>query len=529
MKLSSIVAVVGALVAVDAAADPCSELVGNATATGSVAEQFARIPDAPTVISEAQAVAATAIDPAYCRVRGFVAPQIQFELRLPTDSWNGRLLMQGCGGMCGWINMEAAADALARGYAVVNTDMGHQAPPNVAIWARNNLPAQIDFAYRSTWTVAVAAKRIVEAHYRSAPRHTFFRGCSTGGRQGMLAAQRFPELFDGIIAGAPVLNQNATGTLHLLWSARANVGPDGNPILDANDVALVGAAVQDACDASDGVEDGVVADPSACPWRPQTLACSSGAENGCLSAEKIRALEKLYEGARTSDGRTLYRGAGLALGSEHEWVPAFVGEDGAHGAIISAPGLISEVVRHRTFFTPLPIDFDLMDFDFDRDPPRLALTEALYNAQDPDLRDFKAAGGKLLLYHGWDDIELVPGVTIDYYETATKTMGGPANTRDFFRLFMVPGMAHCRRGPGADAIDYLSYLENWVDHGQAPEALLAHHLKQPQNYRGLPRVRFPLAEEDYDWARPVYAYPAIGVYDATGDWREPESWKPETR
>lgn len=519
-----------ALASNSAAADRCKALMGDATATGSVAEQFASIPDAPTVITGAGVVSATALDPSYCRVQGFVAPQIQFELRLPVDSWNGRLLMQGCGGMCGWINMEAAADALARGYAVVNTDMGHQAPPNVAIWARNNLPAQIDFAYRSTWTVAVAAKHIVEAHYESAPRQTFFRGCSTGGRQGMLAAQRFPELFDGIIAGAPVLNQNATGTLHLLWSARANVSPGGEPVLDARDVARVGAAVQAACDSLDGVEDGVIPDPSRCSWRPEMLACGNGPdEKPCLSGDKIEALNKLYGGARSASGRVLYRGAGLALGSEHEWVPAFVGEGGSHGAIIAAPGLISEVIRHRTFFTPLPIDFDLLDFDFDRDTPRLALTEALYNAQNPDLRDFKEAGGKLLLYHGWDDIELVPGVTIDYYQTATSTLGGPENTLDFFRLFMVPGMAHCRRGPGADAIDYLSYLEDWVENGKAPNELLAHHLRKPQNYRGLPRVRFPLAREDYEWARPVYAYPDVAVYDGSGDWRKPANWKPSAR
>ena len=172
----------------------------NSAEVGAVLDEFLKIPDAPTVITSIESVPAAGSLPAYCRFKGTTAPQINFELRLPVE-WNGKFLMQGCGGMCGWLNMGATEDSLEKRYAVVNTDMGHADPPAVAIWAYDNRSAELDFAYRSTWTTAVVSKRIAEVFYGNAPKRSYFNGCSTGGRQGMIAAQRFPELFDGIISG----------------------------------------------------------------------------------------------------------------------------------------------------------------------------------------------------------------------------------------------------------------------------------------------------------------------------------------
>ncbi len=509
----------------------------NSAEVGAILDEFLKIPDAPTVINAIEPVPAAGNLPAYCRFKGTVAPQINFELRLP-QGWNGKFLMQGCGGMCGWLNMGATEDSLEKRYAVVNTDMGHAGPPAVAAWAYDNRSAELDFAYRSTWTTAVVSKRIAAAFYGEAPKRSYFNGCSTGGRQGMVAAQRFPELFDGIISGAPVLNQTGTGLLHLLWSARANVAADGKPILDTSKVSRVHAAVIAACDRMDGVADGVIPDPRACNFKPETLACpddttarGAGAAaigaDACLTPTELGALRKLYDGARNSTGRLAWAGGGgLQMGSVYSCSHIFVHDADKLGLIISATSLFQQLVQFKAFYLDPGTSMTMMDFDWDRDVPRLALTESFYNAQNPDLRRFQARGGKLLAYHGWDDTEVTPGYSVDYYETATRTMGGPEATREFYRLFMVPGMGHCRRGNGADAIDYLDALERWVERGEAPEKLVAHKLVKPQSYLGLPRPRYPLKPEEYRWRRPVFAYPEVAVYSGKGDSADAANWKP---
>jgi feruloyl esterase len=506
-----------------------------AAASAGLARELLAMPDATTVLAGIEPVAASGTLPAYCRVRGTTTPQVNFELRLPAN-WNGKFLMQGCGGMCGWLNMGAAEDSLERGYAVVNTDMGHQGAPSTAAWAYDNRSAELDFAYRATWTTAVVARHIATRFYGTAPRHAYFNGCSTGGRQGLLVAQRFPELFDGVIAGAPVMNQTGVGMLHLLWSARANVDGEGRPILSKATLERVRERVLAACDRQDGVTDGIIPDPRACNWKPEAMACDAsvaraagapqGGGAGCLNAIELGALRRLYDGASNSTG-SLARagGGGLTLGSEYAWVPVFVNEAGRHGLLYENPGMIGEILQFKTFYDDPGPAASIRDFDFERDPPRLALTEAFYNVQNPDLRRFQARGGRLILYHGWDDTEVTPGNTVDYYETATRTMGGPGPTREFFRLFMVPGMGHCRRGIGADAIDYLGYLERWVEGGEAPEAMLAHKLVKEQSYLGLPRPRFPLPPAEYTWRRPVFAYPDIAVHGSKGDWRDPSTWR----
>ena len=253
----------------------------------------------------------------------------------------------------------------------------------------------------------------------------------------------------------------------------------------------------------------------------------AAAGEACLSPAELGAMRKLYDGASNSTGRLAFAGGGgLPRGSEYTWSPVYVNEAGRHGLIISSPSLIQQLIQYKVFYQDPGTSMTLMDFDFERDVPRLALTEAFYNAQNPDLRRFKARGGKLLAYHGWDDTEVTPGYSVDYYETATRTMGGPEATRDFYRLFMVPGMGHCRRGNGADAIDYLDALERWVEQGEAPEKLVAHKLVKEQSYLGLPRPRYPLKPEEYRWRRPVYAYPDVAVFTGRGDSADPANWKP---
>ncbi len=493
--------------------DPCAALLGRA---------FQHLPDAPTVLNTAATVGTADGLPQHCRVQGYVAPQVNFELQMPVPgAWNGKFLMQGCGGLCGVANPATCDDVLARNYAVVTTDMGHSGRPWQTLWAYDNLQAEVDFAYRATHVVTVAAKALIEAYYGRPQSRAYFRGCSTGGRQGLIEAQRFPRDYDGIIVGAPVFSETGISALHLIWSGRANLDADGEPIMTPADVELLHESVMAACDDRDGAADGIIEDPAACAWEPEALACGTAAGR-CLPPEKIAVARRLYGGARDSAGRPLTPG-GLAKGSEYGWVPYFVGRDGP--ATFHPDGPVNALYQYLIFMPDPGPAGSAAAFDFDRDPPRLALMESLYSPMNPDLRVFRARGGKLLLYHGWDDAEIPSSHMLDYFALVERTMGGRQATAEFLRLFMMPGVAHCRRGPGADTVDWLSYLEQWVEEGRAPEEVMAHHLVKEENYLGLPRKRFPLPAADYDRVRPLYPYPRVGRVRRGADPALAGSWR----
>ena len=495
-----------------------------ARCTALTQHNLTALPDAPSQITSATVVAAADGLPEYCRVEGFVAPQVWFELRLPTGTWNEKFLMQGCGGMCGWINMGACEDALARNYAVANTDMGHRAPPFSALWALNNRSAEIDFGFRATHVVAVVAKAVVELYYGNPPRYAYFRGCSTGGRQGMLEAQRFPDDFDGIIAGAPVLRQPGVGPLHLAWLARSNMDEAGEPVLTAEKVPLIKDAVLRACDALDGIRDGILNDPRRCAWQPSSLRCEGAEQNDCLTDPEIATLERLYGPARNASGEPLFPG-GLMPGSELEWVPRVAAPAGQRPRLAAPNSIATQVVRYLSFEQDRGPEFTLADLDFDVHPQEFGAMASLNSATNPDLRAFRQRGGRIILYHGWNDLEVPPMVSIDYYQSVVAMMGGRQAAEEFIRLFMLPGVAHCRRGPGADAIDYLTYLERWVEQGVPPEHMTAHHLLSEQPYLGLPRPRYPLPEDAFGWTRPVFPYPDMAEYGGVGDVTSASSWR----
>jgi feruloyl esterase len=504
----------------------------------------ANLRDAPTTIVSASIQPVVRDLPAYCKVMGFVTPQVQFELRLPLAGWNGKFLMQGCGGMCGILNMEACEDALIRGYAVVNTDMGHSGNAGTTSWAANEYRPKIDFGYRATHVVAIVAKLLVRQFYGRAHSYAYFRGCSTGGRQAMIEAQRFPEDFDGIVAGAPPLDESGDGLLHLVWSARASVDAGGRQLIDPDKLPKVHAAALAACG---GSRDGFIAEPRKCLWDPAVMLCKSGPAADCLTAAEVTVVQKIYAGAHDANGKRLFPG-GMARGSELEWVPLFVGKARTPMPGMSAdattetarapvfmrdadnqPMWIGEKVSAMMRFVMMERDpgpsFDVATEDLEALRQSIKLVEPIYNARNPDLREFRDHGGKLILYHGWNDAEIPPGLSIDYYDTAMRTMGGPGATREFFRFFLIPGMAHCRRGPGGDAIDYLAAIEAWVEHGQAPDFLLSYRMRREQTYMGLPVVRYPLAAADVRWTRRVFAYPDTSVYSGRGDVNAAENWK----
>jgi feruloyl esterase len=493
--------------------------------------KFANIPDAPTTIQSARVVAAERDLPEICLVEGQVAPTVGFLLRMPTKNWNGKFMMGGCGGPCGNYLVDRVDPALVRNYAVVSTDMGHKGVG--WMFAYNNLQGQLDFGYRATHVVAVAAKEIIAEYYEMRAKRNYFWGCSTGGRQAMVSAQRFPHDFEGIIAGAPVYNETGDAPLFLEWNLRANTGADGKAILKASKLPVIQNAVLRACDAIDGLEDGILRDPRQCDWDPADIQCPVGVvAESCLTSSESDVVRKIYEGASNSAGQPLYWG--MPRGSEDQWSPIFVAPEEFQLARWGVPG--TSITGYMAFSYPPGPAYSIMDFDYDRDPPRLALAETLFSAQNPDLRKFKAAGGKLILFHGWHDNNIPAEASIDYYETATRTMGGENATRDFFRLFMMPAVNHCRHGIGGGEVDWISYLEDWVENEKAPDYVIAHRMiEEPYpvlegvrastsngTYTQMPR--HPLDPGSFDQTRPVYAYPDVSQWSGRGRVEDAANW-----
>jgi hypothetical protein len=482
---------------------------GPVVACADVARMsFAATPDAPTAITAANLVASANELPAYCRVRGNIAPAVGFELRLPISGWNGKLFMQGCRAYCGIIMIEDANDALKRGYATVATDMGHTGTILDTTWAYNNRDAELDYGYRATHVTANAAKAIVRAFHGVTATQSYFRGCSTGGRQGLVAAQRFPSDFDGIVAGAPVAPK--AGALNFYWSSTANLDSDKRAILNTNHVYLLRGAAMKKCDAKDGIADGVIEDPTGCDFDPAELQCG-GLTSGefipradCLTTTQVEAARKLYSAPVTSDGTRLAPG-GHMPGGELNWLGTIVSTDGGPGQYLK---LAEDNFRFLGFAEdPGPL-YTVDQFNLDTDPDRMNFMLHFSTGFNPDLRGFRDRGGRMIVYHGWQDGPALN--TVDYFETATATMGGLDAMNEFARLFMVPGMDHCGGGPGANTFDFITALEEWVELGKAPESLLGTH-------------RDSTGAESF--SRPVYPYPDTARFEGNKDRILPENFK----
>jgi len=497
---------------------------------------FAGLVDAPTRVLSATSVKAGGNLPAYCEVTGYVVPNVGIKLGLPTH-WNGKLMEMGCGGHCGMLDLvdakyvSASCDvALRKGYACIVSNMGHDGMMGDALWGRNNLQAKVDWGFRATHVTAVAGKAIAERYYAQRPNRAYFMGCSTGGRQALQEAQRFPRDFNGIVAGAPPVNLS-TVYMTFAWGIRATHDRSGKPLLGNDELKLLTAAAAAKCDLDDGVKDGVIADPSHCAFDPAELACKSDQARGCLTSEQIEAVKRVYAGPSTSGGTRLSLGGPLP-GSEYPgWSVAYVGD---HGKPAGYEVLATDGLRYLFFFPELDLAWKLSDFDFDRDSERLGVMEALYDSSNPDLRQFKSAGGKMMIYQGMADISVLPRATMDYYETVERTIGGRRETQSFLRLFLLPGVGHCLGGDGASAVDYLSSLEAWVEEGRAPEKLLSSHVKTDDLnlsdldgfHKLVRRVEFPLNPAMIDFSRPVYPYPTMARYTGHGDPRNASNFGP---
>jgi len=503
-----------------AAAEPSA----GATCAAIARVDFSGLTDAPTQITATQFVPATAAVPAHCNIIGYVATHIGFELDLPVSNWNGKFLQIGCGGFCGSVSREACDNVLPRGYACLATDLGHKSTALDAKWAYNDLQTEIDFAYRATHVVTLAGKAITQRFFGAAPARSYFLGCSTGGRQGLVEAERFPWDYDGIVAGAPVIDETGDA-MAVMWNIVSARDATGAAILTPEDAQLVHTAVVARCDRDDGVEDGLIGDPRRCGFDPSSLLCAAGEASHCLTPEKVAAVKKIYGGPVDSHGNALYT-SGALPGSELNWIGNYIPAIGAaHGMKPLYEPFMTDFFAYLAFLPAAGPGWKLGDFDWDHDYRRLGLMESLYTGSNPDLRKFKAQGGKLILYQGWADHSVLPLNVIDFYETAERTMGGHAATQAFMRLYMVPGMDHCIGGEGAYAIDYLSNLEAWVESGKAPDVLHSVHPKRTDLSRSWWGLPLPAAEE-VGFARPVYPYPLETHYRGRGDPKDEASYAP---
>jgi Tannase and feruloyl esterase len=466
----------------------------------------ARLSWASMTILSARTVPAADGVPEHCRVSGLIAPEVRFEVNLPAN-WNRRFYMHGNGGFAGEAPEFATrpmvrANALKQGFATVQTNTGHDATAEPLATFATDYAKRVDYAFRAVHMTATEAKKIVAAYYGRAPAYSYWDGCSTGGRQGLISAQRFPEDFDGILAGAPVLNFVDTVT-QSLWNGLVL---SETPVSLAK-LKLVADATYARCDAKDGLKDGLIDDPRKCDFDParDVAQCPAGQDgDNCLTSAQAAAVKKIHEGLKVNGKPVLF---GYPVGSEATGLSFTAGGVKTSGwDMWLTPRAGQKSQQHaygdsfvRYWSSPkADPSLDSSKFDFDKDMAKFADARALLNATDPDLSAFRSRGGKLLMYFGWADTALPPLMGVDYYEKAVAKNG--PQTTDFFRLFMVPGMFHCRGGIGPERLDGLTALINWVENGTAPATITATQVADGKPVR----------------TRPLCPYPQVARYSGNG-------------
>ncbi|MGE5243221.1 MAG: tannase/feruloyl esterase family alpha/beta hydrolase, partial [Betaproteobacteria bacterium] len=439
--------------------------------------------------------------PDFCRVVARMTPSadsdIRIEVWMPVSGWNGKFEGVGNGGWAGHLKEQeptgdvvqvqsyfAMVNAVLHGYAAAATDTGHVGDAEDASFALGHPERVVDFAYRAVHQMTTTAKRLVAAFYGRSAARAYWYGCSTGGMQGLMEAQRFPDDYDAIAAGAPANNWT-----HLMagdvWLAQATHATPASEIPPTK-YPIVHKAALDACDAADGVRDGVIADPTACRFDPGVLLCKQGDGADCLTAPQVEAARKIYAGARNPrTGEQVF--PGLEPGSEMQWAVMAGGPE---------PPIVASFFKYLIFKNPA---WDFRTLNFDRDVARADAAEAkLLNATNPDLDAFTSRGGKLLLYHGWSDGLIAPENSVNYYESVLNRLRA-RDPPDGVRLFMIPGMGHCGDGDGPHQFDQVAALDEWVNTKKAPQRIVATARRQGKTT-----------------TRPLCAYPSVPTYSGHG-------------
>ncbi|HEY6343939.1 MAG TPA: tannase/feruloyl esterase family alpha/beta hydrolase [Bryobacteraceae bacterium] len=451
-----------------------------------------------TVIS-ATTIGAAANVPEHCRVSVLVAPEIHIEVNLPA-AWNSRLYMFGNGGFAGESfeapnRMNTRATGLRNGFTTAATDTGHSAASEPGATFAVNQQKLVDFGFRSLHMTAVVAKQLIAAYYGQSPSKSYYDGCSLGGRQGLILAQRFPEDFDAIIAGAPALDQTGTMLSRAWWMQGLADAP-----IPASKLKLLAERVYQQCDAKDGLKDGLIDDPRKCGFKPSgdLPRCPDVDQPDCFTSPQIAALERIYSDVITG-------GSDVTSGGKR-FFPGFPvsGEAGWNTQIVNGPNGAGVWTRYAETFLQYEAypekdpKLPLAKFDINKDPARTTLAAQILNATDTDLTAFRQHGGKLIMYFGWADPQLNPMMGVEYYEKVEEKMG--PSTRDFFRLFMVPGMYHCGGGVGPNVFDVATPLLKWSESGAAPDRITASRIEDGKVVR----------------TRPLCAYPQVARYGGTG-------------
>ena len=486
------------------------------------------LPGADTSITSAAPVAAAANpagDWAACEVQGIIAPETHFTIYLPTSTYTGEYLQEGCGGYCGNVGVSTptaatgCAQATDGDFAVAADDEGHEGGGFTST-AFQDPELKAVFGYESEHQLALVSKAVIKGFYGNAPTDSYFDGCSDGGREALIEAQRYPTDFNGIIAGSPASVQTELNAFEEAWNAQASTAADGvTSVLTASDLTPIHNAVLQACGGSTAMTLGYLADPLACHWQPSSIECTSGqtstAADYCLTAAQVETVNKLYSGPTDSTGKLLYPGYEVR-GSELNWAGWIVPMSGDVEATTTDAGigtgawqsLVSETGTFDGKASYLDVKFTAAEF-----AKVTSQNDGELDATDPNLSDFEAAGGKLILWAGYADPAINPVGTISYYQAVEQTMGGSAATSQFARLFLLPGVAHCGGGQGPDDFDALTAVTDWVTTGKAPSSLLT---SASDRSSGATTA-----------TRPVYAYPDIAVDTTGGPLTEASSYTPQ--
>jgi feruloyl esterase len=420
--------------------------------------------------------------PEHCFVDATVATPgntVNFQLALPVQ-WNNKFVFRGVGGFAG--SMARLGASVERGYAAASTDTGHQGSSGTdGAWALNNPPREIDYGHRGTHVTAVAAKKLTAAFFGSKPRYAYFEGCSNGGRQALMEAQRYPEDFDGIVAGDPSLGALGYVRRALMYQFMLQ---SADRVLPAAKLDVLSKAVLAACDTSDGLADGLIGDPRKCKFDPSLLLCKNGGGIDCLTAGQLASVKMIYSDTVLPGGRM----PGFPMGHEAGatgwplWISGrtlptpqpddrmWFDKENSPTGFRFADGFF----RYMAFPQDNP-DYDWRQFDVQRDLPKIEKISQAISPTDASLKKFRQGGKKLLMYHGWADPAISAYGSIEYYNKVVQAAGGKQKADDFVRLFLAPGMHHCRGGPGPNDFDALSALEKWVEAGEAPAKLIATH------------------------------------------------------
>jgi feruloyl esterase len=370
--------------------------------------------------------------------------------------------------------------ALQEGYATASTDTGHKGAN--ALFGIGHPEKVVDYAYRAVHEMTVKSKAIIAAYYGKNPRLSYWNGCSTGGRQGLMEAQRYPEDFDGIVAGAPANYHSHLHAFDMFTNVPVLKNPDAS--IPADKLSLLNDAVMNACDSLDGVKDGLLTDPHKCRFDLSTLLCHGAETNGCLTAPQVETAKRFYGPAKTNSGELIF--PGKSLGSEKGW-------------LISAtqPPAVAVGTFQLTYQNP---NWDARTFETDRDTALADQKTGFINAIQPDLTAFRAHGGKLLLYHGWNDPLISPDNTVNYYLSVLDKMGKMGKQDNWIRLFMAPGMAHCSGGVGPNQANFIAVMERWRESGESPDQIMSYHV----------------TDNRVDMTRPLCPYPQVAQYKGTG-------------